>query len=78
MGGNEEYELGLHNWSMPWEAWTGEQLDDFLDHQGAQWTTAAGAWKGTWMHCAALSPRFALGRELCSSPCCYIPGTGVS
>jgi hypothetical protein len=37
MGGNEEYQWGLQNYSMPWESWSNETLASVLEFQGFGW-----------------------------------------
>eukprot|EP01052_Picozoa_sp_SAG31_P043358 SAG31_NODE_7197_length_1759_cov_1.663253_2_plen_251_part_01 len=52
MGGNEEYQWGLGNYSMPWEEWSNETLQSVLDFQGFGWVTSWAPWTGHKMNCS--------------------------
>ena len=52
LGGNEEYEWGLANYSMPWEDWSQETLASTLAFQGFGWVISAVGWRGERMNCS--------------------------
>lgn len=52
MGGNEEYQWGLGNYSMPWENWSIETLQSVLDFQGFGWITSWAPWTARKMNCS--------------------------
>ena len=52
LGGNEEYQFGLSNWSMPWEDWSLDTLSSFFQFQGFGWVVAGAPWAGKRMNCS--------------------------
>ena len=51
-GGNEQYQFGLANYSMPWEDWSNATMASWLDFQGFGWVTSNAPWKADRMNCS--------------------------